>query len=48
MKTKAALDYETESIYRVTVSVRDSKDDVCTADTSEDASITVTVTVTNA
>ena len=47
LKTKAPLDYETKSTYTVTVSVRDSKAADGTADTTEDASITVTVNVSN-
>ena len=47
LKTKAPLDYETKSTYTVTVSVRDSKAAAGTADTTEDASITVTVNVSN-
>ena len=47
LQTKAALDYETKSSYTVTVSVRDSKDADGVADTAEDDSITVTITVTN-
>ena len=48
LQTKAALDYETKSSYTVTVSVRDSKDADGAADTVEDDSIDVTITVTNA
>ena len=47
LKTKAPLDYETKSTYTVTVSVRDSKAADGTADTAQDASITVTVNVTD-
>ena len=47
LQTKVDLDYETKSSYTVTVSVRDSKDDSGDADTVEDDSIDVTITVTN-
>ena len=45
LQTKAALDYETRNSYRVTVSVRDSKDDQGDADERTDATITVTILV---
>ena len=45
--TKGALDYETRSSYSVTVSVSDSKDAGGNADTATDATIPVTITVTN-
>ena len=48
LKTKAALDKETDDTYEVTVSVHDGKNEAGTADTAEDASITVTINVTNA
>ena len=41
------IDYETKNSYSVTVSVRDSKDASGTADTAIDATIAVTVTVTD-
>ena len=47
LKTKAALDFETQPSYSVTVSVHDGKDADHNADTTTDATITVTVTVTN-
>ena len=47
LKTKAPLDYETTRNYTVIVSVRDSKAADGTANTAQDASITVTVNVTN-
>ena len=47
LKTKGPLNYETKSSYEVTVSVRDSRDVTGTADTAEDARITVTVNVTD-
>ena len=43
LQTKSALDFETKSSYSVTVGVRDSS-----ADTADDATIDVTITVTNA
>ena len=45
--TKAALDYETKPSYTVKVSVRDSKDAHGNTDTRDDATITVTINVTN-
>ena len=42
-----ALDSETQDAYSVTVSVRDNKDDEGAADTAEDDSITVSITVTD-
>ena len=47
MQTKAALDYETRDSYRVTVSVRDSKDNNGGADEVTDDTITVTILVSN-
>ena len=47
LKTKAALDHETNPSYEVTVSVRDSKDTSGDTDTTTDTTITVTITVTN-
>ena len=47
LQTKAALDYETRNSYTVTLGVRDGKDAAGNADTAEDASITVTITVNN-
>ena len=46
IKTKAALDKETQSSYSVTVSVRDGRDANGDSDTAEDATITVNITVT--
>ena len=45
LKTKAPLDYESKSSYTLTVSVRDSKNDDGHADTLQDDSIGVTITV---
>ena len=45
--TSDALDYETKSSYTVTVNVRDSKDSAGSANTATDASITVTINLTN-
>ena len=45
IKTKAALDHETEETYNVTVSVRDSRDDAGDPDTADDATIDLTITV---
>ena len=45
--TSDALDYETKSSYTVTVNVRDSKDSDGSANTATDASITVTINLTN-
>ncbi len=47
LQTKAALDYEADPSYTVTVSVSDGKDDDGNADTAVDNTITVTITVTN-
>ena len=47
LQTKAALDYETEGSYSVTISVRDSKDADGNPDTADDKTITVTIGVTN-
>ena len=45
--TSDALNYETKSSYTVTVNVRDSKDSAGDANTATDASITVTINLTN-
>ena len=47
IKTKADLDHESKETYSVTVTVRDSRDDNGEADTATDATIGVTITVTN-
>ena len=47
LQTKAALDYETRDSYRVTLSVRDSKDNNGGADEVTDDTITVTILVSN-
>ncbi len=47
LKTKEPLDFEDASSHEVTVSVSDSKDDDGNADTAADASIEVTVSVTD-
>ena len=47
LKTKDALNYESKSSYSVTVTVRDSKDSMGTADTVTDATMAVTINVTN-
>jgi len=47
LKTKADLDYESKSSYTLTVLVRDGKDPQGNSDTATDASITVTISVTN-
>ena len=47
IKTKAALDHEIEETYNVTVSVRDSRDDAGDPDTADDATIDVTIIVTD-
>ncbi len=47
LAASASLDYETKSSYTVQVRVRDSKDPYGTADTEWDASIPVTVSVTD-
>ena len=47
IKTKAALDHEATATYNVTVSVRDSRDDAGELDTADDATIEVTITVTD-
>ena len=47
LQTKAALDFETEFSYMVTVSVHDGQDADWNADTTSDATVTVTITVTN-
>ena len=46
LRTKDALDHDTKATYTVTVSVRDSKDDSGNADSAEDDTIAVTITVT--
>ena len=47
LKTEAALDYESDTSYTVTVSVRDGLTDYSVVDTAEDDSIEVTIDVTN-
>ena len=47
LQTKAALNSETQNTYAVTVSVRDGKDTSGVADTATDATITVTIDVTD-
>ena len=47
LKTKAPLDHETTASYTVTISVRDSRAADGTSDTATDATITVTVSVTD-
>ena len=47
LKTKAALDFERQASYSLTVSVHDGKDAKHNADATTDATITVTITVTN-
>ena len=47
LKTKAALDKETKATYTVTVSVRDNRDVNGEADAANDASIEVTINVTD-
>ena len=47
LKTRNALNYETTTSYTVTVSVHDGLDDYSNTDTTEDANIEVTVSVTN-
>ena len=47
LKTEAALDFETTPSYTVTVSVSDGMDDYSNADTAEDDTIEVTISVTN-
>ena len=47
LRTKDALDYETKDSYSVTVSVRDNKGADGNADTATDATVNVTITVTN-
>ena len=47
LRTKAALEYETNNSYRVTVEVRDSKNPEGEADRRRDDSIAVTVKVAN-
>ena len=48
LKTKDALDHETNATYTVSVSVRDGKDAAGGTDTTFDDDITVTITVTDA
>ncbi len=48
MRTKAALDHETQPRYFVTIRVSDGKDDAGNPDLAIDATIDVTVTVTDA
>ncbi len=47
LRTKAALDYETNNSYRVTVEVRDSRSPEGEADRRRDDSIAVTVNIAN-
>ena len=47
IRTKAALDHEATETYNVTVSVRDSRDDAGNPDTADDATIDVTITITD-
>ena len=47
IKTKAPLDHDTKASYTVTVSVHDGKDPFGNANTAVDASIYVTITVTD-
>ena len=47
IKTLAALDYETKPSYTVTVAVRDSRDDAGDPDTADDATLDITITVTD-
>ena len=47
LQTKAALDYETQGIYTVTVEVRDGKNSSGSADDARDDVITVIITVTD-
>ena len=47
LQTKATLDLEMKPSYSLTVSVRDSKDGTGATDTADDATIDVTITVTN-
>ena len=48
MRTKAELDHETQPRYFVTISVSDGKDDAGNPDLAPDATLDVTVTVTDA
>ena len=48
LKTKAALNREADDSYSFIVAVRDSKNDAGNPDTADDATITVTITVTDA
>ncbi|MCY4059360.1 MAG: cadherin domain-containing protein, partial [Gammaproteobacteria bacterium] len=47
LRTKAALDYETKASYAVTVSVSDGKDAAGGADDAVDATVSVTIAVTD-
>ena len=47
LRTKAALDYEVKNTYQISVSVRDGKNAEGNPDAADDATITVTITVTN-
>ena len=47
LQTRSALDFETKAMYSVTVSVSDSKDAGGNADTADDDTIDVTISVTN-
>ena len=47
LRTKAGLDYEVKNTYQISVSVRDGKNAEGNPDAADDATITVTVTVTN-
>ena len=47
LKTKAALDYESKTTYKVTIGVSDGKDSDDNADTVVDDTIEVTITVTD-
>ena len=47
LRTQGSLNYETKSSYTVTVSVTDNKNAAGDPDSTDDAEITVTITVTN-
>ena len=47
LRTKADLDYEVKNTYQISVSVRDGKNAEGNPDAADDATITVTITVTN-
>ena len=47
LRTKAGLDYEVKNTYQISVSVRDGKNAEGNPDAADDATITVTITVTN-